>query len=152
MKGPMSLRPPVAPLLVALALVAGVASAQRRRHEPPPPPIEMESAVVTWSLFVSAYGDAPARRTAIDTPPTGSIPVPLSDWSCSYGAATRTRLNDTAWSELRTVECTHGTDIVATSGACQVLGASWSARAATLSLGTTGSSRRVHISLDCEVL
>lgn len=146
----MSLRLLLAVPLV-LTLAAGAAAAQRRRAGAPPPPIEMESAVVTWSLFVSAYGDTPAARTAIDTPTGGPIPVPLSGWACTYGAASRARLNDTAWSELRTIECTHGSEVVATSGVCQVLGATWGARAGTLQLGTTSSPSRVSISLDCEV-
>jgi hypothetical protein len=144
--------PLAALVLVALALLAGIASAQRRRREPPPPPpIEMDSATVTWSLFVSAYGESPSSRTAIDAPAAGPIPVPVTGWSCVYGAANRARLNDTTWSEVRTIECTHGTDVVSTSGFCQVIGPNWGARAGTLSLGSTTSASRLNITLDCEV-
>jgi hypothetical protein len=111
----------------------------------------MESATITWSLFVSAYGDSPASRFAIDTPTPGPIPVPLGGWTCTYGAASRARLNDTMWTELRTIDCIHGTDVVSTSGFCQVAGANWGARAATLSLGATSAPSRLNLTLDCEV-
>jgi hypothetical protein len=153
-KGTMTLRHASlsASVLLALALASGLASAQRRRREPaPPPPIEMESATVTWSLFVSAYGESPSSRIAIDAPTSGPIPVPLGGWSCTYGPASRARLDDTTWTELRTIDCTRGSDVVSTSGFCQVVGASWGARAAMLSLGATSSSSRLNLTLDCEV-
>jgi hypothetical protein len=139
-------------LVVAIALLSAVATAQRRRRDPPPPPpIDMATAVVTWTLFVSAYGETPAHRSAIEGPSAGPIPVPMAEWSCEYGAASRARLNDTTWSEVRTIECTHGTDVVSTSGFCQVIGPSWGARAGTLSIGSTTAASRLNITVDCEV-
>jgi hypothetical protein len=139
-------------LALALALLlpsAGVA--QRRRTPPPPPPIAMDAAVVSWSLFVSAYGDASAQRTAITSTEAGPIAVPLEGWNCTYGSANRARLNTTTWSEVRTIECTHGDSVVSTSGFCQVIGASWGARAGVLAIGQVTAPSRLNITLDCEV-
>lgn len=137
--------------LSILGLVSLGDAQRRRRTPPPPPPILMDAAVVSWSLFVSAYGETPAHRSAIETATSGPIPVPLEGWSCVYGAANRARLNDTTWSELRSIECTRGDAVVTTSGFCQVVGGSWGARAGVLSLGSTSGVSRLNITLDCEV-
>jgi hypothetical protein len=139
-------------ILTGLALLlpsAGVA--QRRRTPPAPPPIAMDAAVVSWSLFVSPYGDAPAHRTAITSSEAGPIEVPIEGWSCTYGPANRARLNTTTWSEVRTIECTHGDSVVSTSGFCQVIDASWGARAGVLAIGQVTAPSRLNITLDCEV-
>lgn len=138
-------------LFVSLGLVALAEGQRRRREPPPPPPIEMDTATVSWSLFVSSYEGTPASRSTIDAATAGPITVPLSGWSCTYGATNRARLNDTTWSEVRAIECTHGTDVVSTSGFCQVIGPNWGARAGTLTLGSTTSASRLNITLDCEV-
>lgn len=111
----------------------------------------MDAAVVTWSLFVSAYGDAPAQRTAITSAEAGPIAVPIEGWSCTYGPTSRARLNASTWSEVRTIECTHGDSVVSTSGFCQVIDASWGARAGVLAIGQVTAPARLHITLDCEV-
>lgn len=141
-------------LSALLAILMGIVSssvAQRRRTPPPPPPILMDSAVVTWSLFVSSYGETPAVRRSLDSATPGPIPVPLDGWSCIYGATSRARLNDTTWSEVRNIECIRGDAVVSTSGFCQVVGGSWGARAGVLSIGSTSGSSRLSITLDCEV-
>lgn len=138
--------------LVVLALLSPSPSdAQRRRHPPTPPPIAMDAAVVSWSLFVSAYGDAPAQRTAITSAEAGPIAVPIEGWACTYGPANRARLNGSTWSEVRTIECTHGDSVVSTSGFCQVIDASWGARAGVLAIGQLTAPSRLNITLDCEV-
>jgi hypothetical protein len=139
-------------VVLVLSLFGSIGVAQRRRRTPPPPPpITMDAAVVSWSLFVSAYGETPSSRRTISSVEPGPIPVPLAGWACTYGAANRARLNDTTWSEVRSIECTHGDAVVTTSGFCQVVGASWGARAGVLSLGSTTGTSRLDITLDCEV-
>jgi|GEM_PF-2136198 len=136
--------------LIALLLPSS-STAQRRRHPPTPPPIAMDAAVVSWSLFVSPYGDAPAQRRAITSAEAGPIEVPIEGWACTYGPASRARLNSTTWSEVRTIECTHGDSVVSTSGFCQVIDASWGARAGVLAIGQLTAPSRLNITLDCEV-
>jgi hypothetical protein len=142
-----------AAILLALALLAlaGAASAQRRHRDPPPPPPVPYDAVVQWTVFVSAYGDQAARRTVASAEP-GSIPIPMEGWQCTYSAPTRARVNDTNWSEVRTLECTRGDALISTTGFCQIAGPSWGARAGVLSLGALGNPSRVQVTLDCSVV
>lgn len=102
-------------------------------------------------MFVSAYRDRPASRNVVSEEP-GTIPLPLEAWQCAYSAPTRTQIDASRWSEVRTLECTHGDARVSTSGSCQVTGATWSARAGVLSLETRTSEGRVDVTLDCAVV
>lgn len=135
-------------MLCAALLDSASAEGQRRRHrEPPPVPLDAD---VTWTVFVSAYGEHSAeRRTA--TAEAGSIELPDSPWSCTYSTPNRAQLNATNWSEVRTLECTRGEAVVSTTGFCQIAGASWGARAAVLSLGGPAGTTRVSVTLDCAV-
>jgi hypothetical protein len=108
-------------------------------------------ATVTWTVFVSAHGDTPSRRSVAGAEP-GEIAVPVEGWSCRYGPPTRAQLDDTNWSEVRTLECTHGEGIVSTTGFCQIAGASWGARAGVLALGGRNEPSRVTVTLDCAVV
>ena len=142
--------------LTALALFALVPSAPAQRRErgrgraaaervvPP-------DATVQWTVFVSAHGDQPARRTVATADPA-SIEVPMPGWQCTYSAPNRAQLNETNWSEVRTLECTHGDAVVSTTGFCQIAGASWGARAGVLALGARTDASRVTVTLDCAVL
>lgn len=146
----------IAAILIAaivLAAIGGRAAAQRRRRDPPPAsaaPVPFD-ANVQWTVFVSAYGGQPARRTVASAEP-GAIPVPMSGWQCTYSAPNRARLDDANWSEVRTLECTRGDAIVSTTGFCQIAGPSWGARAGVLSLGARGEASRVQVTLDCSVV
>ena len=148
-----SLVRPAALALAALALASSIAlaSAQRRERtrdrQPPPVPAD---AAVQWTVFVSAYGDQAARRTVASAEPA-SIPLPIAGWQCTYSAPNRAQVDGTNWSEMRTLECTHGDAVVSTTGFCQVAGASWGARAGVLSLGTSAAESRVTVTLDCAV-
>jgi hypothetical protein len=134
---------------VAVAiLTAAWASAQRGRTRAPRP--IAPDARVEWSAFVSSYRDRPSQRTPIGAEP-GRLAIPIQGWECSYTAPQRTHLDAGRWSEVRAIECAHGDARVSTTGACQVTGATWSARAAVLSLATRGSEGRVEVTLDCTV-
>jgi hypothetical protein len=137
---------------LALALVSPVA-AQRRRTPPPPPPppITMESAVIEWNVFVASFHDTAARRTVIPAEVTEVALAPDAGWTCNVGAPTRARIDDANWSEVRALTCTRGDAVVSTNGFCQIAGASWGARAGILSLGTTASTDRAQVTLDCAV-
>ncbi len=141
-------------VLSALALAAivlsawGVADAQRRRRDPPPVPAD---ARIQWTLIVSAYDDHPATRSEVSSEP-GRVTLPMSEWTCTYGAPNRASLDATNWSEMRALECRHGDGVVSTTGFCQIAGASWGARAGVLSLGVGASPSRVTLTLDCAVL
>ncbi|AKF08521.1 hypothetical protein [Sandaracinus amylolyticus] len=138
-------------IVAVVALAPSAAPAQRRprgeRRERPVP----ADATVQWTVFVSAHGDQPARRTTATAEP-GSIEVPMSGWQCTYSAPNRAQLNETNWSEVRTLECTHGDAVVSTTGFCQIAGASWGARAGVLALGSRTDASRVTVTLDCAVL
>jgi hypothetical protein len=140
-------------LAVALSASVGGASAQRRRvtPPPPPPPITMESAVIEWNVFVASFHDTAARRTVVPGEVTEIALAPDAGWTCSVGAPTRARIDDTNWSEVRSLTCTHGDAVVSTNGFCQIAGASWGARAGILSLGTAASADRAQVTLDCAV-
>ena len=142
----------VATLSVAtLSVLAITASAQRRRRPEPEPAAVPADAVVQWTVFVSAYGEHPAQRTVASAEPA-AIPVPIAGWQCTHSAPNRARLNDTNWSEVRTLECTHGDAVVSTTGFCQVSGPSWGARAGVLALGSRTDASRVTVTLDCAVI
>lgn len=140
---------------LVVLLVAPSAPAQRRerRREAAPEPARAiaADATVQWTVFVSAYGDHPAQRTVASAEPA-AIPVPIAGWQCTHSAPNRARLNDTNWSEVRTLECTHGDAVVSTTGFCQVAGASWGARAGVLALGARTDASRVTVTLDCAVV
>ncbi len=136
-------------LLVVLG-IASVASAQRR-HPPPPPPITMESAVIEWTVFVASFRDTPSHRSVVPAEITEITLAPDAGWACSVGAATRARIDDANWSEVRPLTCTRGDAVVSTNGFCQIVGSSWGARAGILSLGTPTSPDRAQITLDCTV-
>jgi hypothetical protein len=150
----MRLRPLAALLLTLVASIAGVAAAQTgRRHATAPAPhaIPMAGTVIDWNVFVSAYGEAPSSRTDITASAT---PVTLpadAGWSCSVGVPTRAAIDSDHWSEVRTLECRRGDAILSTNGFCQIVGASWGARAAVLSLGSTAQDERVQVTVDCVV-
>lgn len=135
-------------MLVALVALGSVGvSAQRRPRTPPPVPAD---ATVQWTVFVSAFADQPSRRTVASAEPA-PIPLPIAGWQCTYSAPNRAQLDGSNWSEMRTLECTHGDAIVSTTGFCQIAGASWGARAGVLSLGTGAAEGRVTVTLDCAV-
>lgn len=143
-----------ATLAVALSSLAFAPSAPAQRRERRTPPAERmvpPDATVQWTVFVSAYGDHPAQRTVATAEPA-AIPVPIAGWQCTHSAPTRARLNDTNWSEVRTLECTHGDAVVSTTGFCQIAGASWGARAGVLALGARTDASRVTVTLDCAVV
>lgn len=125
------------------------ASAQRRPRPREPRAVPAD-AVVEWTVFVSAFGDQPARRSVASAEPA-PIPLPLEGWQCTYSAPNRAQLDGTNWSEMRTLECTRGDALVSTTAFCQVSGASWGARAGVLSLGTAAAESRVTVTLDCAV-
>lgn len=137
-------------LLVALlvAALAPWAEAQRRRRAPPI--IPMEGTEIEWTVFVAAYGTEAARRTTIE-PAAGNVELPGAEWSCAYTVPNRARLNETNWSEVRTLECRRADAVVSTTGFCQIAGDSWGARAAVLSLGTAAATTRLQITLDCAI-
>ncbi len=132
-------------LLSALGSTVFAQTRERRRREPAAIPMD---ATIQWTVFVSAYEDTPARRTNVATEP-GTIGVPIAGWQCRYSAPNRAQLDGTNWSEMRTLECTHGNAVVSTTGFCQIAGASWGARAAMLSLGSTAADSRATVTLDC---
>lgn len=106
--------------------------------------------MIEWTTFVAAYRDASSSRTVV--PATEApVVVPDPEWTCRVNAPVRARLNETTWSEVRQLECSRAGTVVSTSGFCQVVGGTWGARAAVLSLGTTGGADRLAITLDCEV-
>ena len=144
----------IAAALTALSLVllAPSAPAQRReRRAPAAERVVPADAAVQWTVFVSAYGDQPAQRTVASAEPA-AIPMPIAGWQCTHSAPTRARLNDTNWSEVRTLECSHGDAVVSTTGFCQVSGASWGARAGVLALRAPSDASRVTVTLDCAVI
>lgn len=110
----------------------------------------MEATIVEWTAFVAAYRDAGASRTTVPSE-ASPLAVPDAEWTCEVGAPVRARLNDTTWSEVRQVECARAGTVVATSGFCQVVGSTWGARAAVLTLGAASGPDRLQITLDCEV-
>jgi hypothetical protein len=137
--------------LVVLCLVSS-ASAQRRRTPPPaPPPIAMEGAVIEWHVFVASFRETAARRTVIPETLTEIALAPDAGWACSVGVPTRARIDESNWSEVRSLTCTRGDAIVSTNGFCQIAGAGWGARAGILSLGTAQSADRAQVTLDCAV-
>ena len=105
---------------------------------------------MAWSTFVAAYRDVPAARAEVAAG-ASPVAVPDTDWTCQVDAPVRARLDDTTWSEVRRLECTRAGTVVATSGFCQVVGGTWGARAAVLTLGTATSPDRLQVTLDCEV-
>jgi hypothetical protein len=155
-------RPPVSAFGAALA--AGIAisiafvlplisSAQRRDREAATARARAvpADAAVQWTAFVSSYGTTAARRMTISAE-AGAIPLPMPSWQCTYSTPTRANLDAVNWSEVRTLECTHGDAVVSTTGFCQIAGASWGARAGVLALGAGASTARVTVTLDCSVI
>jgi hypothetical protein len=140
-------------LVAMLALGATSAAAQAHRPRPPAPAhvIPMAGTLIEWSVFVSAYGDAPSSRTPITESATPLTLPAEAGWSCTVGVPTRAAIDTEHWSEVRALECRRGDAILSTTGFCQVVGASWGARAAVLSLGSTTSEERVQITVDCTV-
>jgi hypothetical protein len=111
----------------------------------------MTGTVIDWSVFVSAYGEASSSRTTIPVTPTPVTLPTETGWSCSVGVPTRAAVDSDHWSEVRTLECQRGDAILSTTGFCQIAGASWGARAAVLSLGSTGAAERIQVTVDCTV-
>ena len=107
--------------------------------------------MIEWSVFVSAYGDAPSSRTSITSASTPLTLPAAAGWSCDVGTPTRAAVDASHWSEVRTLECRRGDAVLSTTGFCQVASTSWGARAAVLSLGSTTSEERVQITVDCTV-
>jgi hypothetical protein len=139
-------------VVIALIALAGSAAAQPRRPHPPAArAIPMEGTSIEWSAFVSAYGDAPSSRTPITASATPLVLPAEAGWSCSVAAPTRAAVDSDHWSEVRTLECRRGDAVLSTTGFCQIIGTSWGARAAVLSLGSTATDERVQITVDCVV-
>ncbi|UJR78858.1 hypothetical protein [Sandaracinus amylolyticus] len=139
-------------VIAVIALAPSAAPAQRRpRGGRAAERVVPADATVQWTVFVSAHGDQPARRTTASAEP-GTIEVPMPGWQCTYSAPNRAQLNETNWSEVRTLECTHGDAVVSTTGFCQISGASWGARAGVLALGSRTDASRVTVTLDCAVI
>jgi len=140
---------------LALTSIASLAWAQQahRRRTPPPAPhaIPMAGTVIDWSVFVSAYGEAASSRTTIPITPTAVTLPAATGWSCSVSVPTRAAVDGDHWSEVRTLECQHGDAILSTTGFCQIASASWGARAAVLSLGSTTVAERIQVTVDCAV-
>lgn len=142
--------------LVLVTILASLALAQGARRRTPRPPaapasLPMAGTLIDWSIFVSAYGDAPSSRSPV---PTTVMPVTLPEstgWSCSVGTPTRAAVDSEHWSEVRTLECRRGDSILSTNGFCQVIGSSWGARAAVLSLGSASAEERIQLTVDCSV-
>ncbi len=141
-------------VLLLVTTLVSLAAAQGHRRTPPPPParaIPMTGTVIDWSVFVSAFGEAPSSRTPI----TGAAtPISLpseTGWSCSVGTPTRAAVDSEHWSEVRTLECRRGDAILSTTGFCQIAQTSWGARAAVLSLGSTSVDERIQLTVDCIV-
>lgn len=152
----MRTRPIALAAAVVVSLIASLALAQggHRRTPPPPPPrpIPMGGTVIDWSVFVSAYGDLPSSRTTIAAETATPIALPAATgWSCTVGTPTRAAVDGEHWSEVRTLECQRGDAILSTTGFCQVVGSSWGARAAVLSLGSIGAAERIQVTVDCAV-
>ena len=141
-------------LVVSVLAIAGSSAAQRHRPRPPiaaPRAIPMEGTVIAWSVFVSAYGDAASSRSPITGAVTPLTVPAAAGWSCSVSVPTRAAVDTEHWSEVRTLECRRGDAILSTTGFCQIVVASWGARAAVLSLGSTTSEERVQVTVDCAV-
>lgn len=149
-------RPAIASVL-SLAVLLGAAAAHAqgggRRHTPPPPrPIPMAGTRIDWTVFVGAFGEAGPSRSTIGAEATPVTLPESTGWSCSVSVPTRAAIDGDHWSEVRTLECRRGDAILSTNGFCQVVGASWGARAAVLSLGSTAQDERVQLTVDCSVV
>jgi hypothetical protein len=123
----------------------------RRGHAPPPRAIPMEGTIITWTAFVSSFGETPSHRQAVELGVTTVQMPAASGWTCTVSAPNRAAIDPEHWSEVRTVECTHGEAIVSTTGFCQISGPGWGARAGVLTLGTSTSEDHVQITVDCAV-
>ncbi len=141
-------------MLACTALAGGAAAQGGHRRTPAPPPpavIPMTGTVIDWSVFVSAYGELPSSRATIPEAATAVVLPEVTGWSCTVGVPTRAAVDTEHWSEVRTLECRRGDAILSTTGFCQIVGASWGARAAVLSLGSTATEERVQLTVDCAV-
>jgi hypothetical protein len=124
-------------LCLPLALLAGVAGAQGARGQED----------IVWTTFVAGPGRAPARGEAGNEP--GVIELGSSAWQCGFGRIRHAAISNDDWSVQRVLACQRGEATVSATSSCRVRQGRVEERAATLSLGTTGESAHVTVTLSC---
>ena len=126
------------PLALALSLLGGVALAQ-----PPRAASDMR-----WHVFV-AGPSRPSVRTPVSDEP-GRIDLGASPWSCGYARVRTAGVGTSEWSVQRVLACRRGPATVSSTAWCRVTGGRFEEHAATLSLGTTGATDHVTVTLSCD--
>ncbi|MGE0788470.1 MAG: hypothetical protein AB7S26_22535 [Sandaracinaceae bacterium] len=133
-------------LALGLGLITALGLGASAGAQPPNPPRDASS--VSWSVFVGGLG-RPGRRTTIGTEP-GSISLGDSPWRCGYASVRVAAIGSTDWSAQRVLACERGEASVSATASCRVHGGAVEEHAATLSLGTTGESEHLTVTLGCQ--
>jgi hypothetical protein len=117
------------------------------------PPAAPKPAGVVWALDVRESGKTTPHPFS---PGGGSIPLPDSQWKCTYGAITRSKI-ETSNTEVVAVTCTHDTSVVSSDTSCTYRpdrskgGLIQGTGQVRLSLTTRGSSKSHLVLLSCVV-
>jgi len=125
-------------LAVTLAVLAPTAMAQVPEH----------ARDLRWHTFVGGT-DVSSSRTQVDDNP-GRIDMGESPWRCGFARTRYAGVGRDDWSVQRVLACRRGEATVSSTAWCRREGARLHEHAATLSLGTVGSSDHVTVTLSCD--
>ena len=103
---------------------------------------------MTWHTFVAGQGRDSVRNTVTDEP--GRIDLGNSPWSCGYARTRYAGVGTNEWSVQRVLACRRGEATVSSTAWCRVNGGRLEEHAATLSLGTLGSTQHITVTLSCD--
>ncbi len=125
--------------LASFVALAPTALAQRR----PPQASEMR-----WHTFVGGQGRNSVRTSMTDAP--GRIDLGESPWSCGYARTRFAGVGTAEWSVQRVLACRRGRATVSSTAWCRVHRGRFEEHAATLSLGSTGQTEHITVTLSCD--
>jgi len=110
--------------------------------------VPRSAADIHWHVFVASENREPTRIEVSDEP--GRIDLGRTDWSCGYARARTAGVGTNEWSVQRVLACRRGTATVSTTAWCRVEEGAFQEHAATLSLGTSGQTDHVTVTLSCD--
>lgn len=102
---------------------------------------------IVWGTFVGGPGRSPSRGDVGAEP--GTIDLGESPWRCGYGRVRHAAISPEDWSVQRVLACQRDQATVSSTASCRVRNGSVEEHAATLSLGSTGDSAHVTVTLSC---
>ena len=123
--------------IVSLAVLVPTAFAQPRRARD-----------MRWHTFVAGEGMQSVRAPVTDEP--GRIDLGSSSWSCGYARTRFAGVGTAEWSLQRVLACRRGDATVSTTAWCRVHRGRFEEHAAVLSLGATGNSEHITVTLSCD--